>query len=130
MKEDVQRLMARAYNALADARLIYETGRYNSVPNRSYYAIFDAVNALLRLHDSYAKTHKGLKSQFNERYVRTDKMPHEANLWLEASFELRQSGDYDFEYDVTESDAAKSIEYATNFLLQAEAFLRSEIGIE
>jgi uncharacterized protein (UPF0332 family) len=130
MNEDIQRLMARAYNCLADARLIFETGRFTSVPNRSYYAIFDALNALLRLHDAYANTHKGAKSRFNELFIKTEKLPHEANLWLEGCFELRQSGDYDFEYDVTEADAAKSLYYAANFLLHAEAYLRGISDVE
>ncbi len=130
MNEDVKRLMARAYNCLADARLIFETGRYNGVPNRSYYAIFDAVNALLRLHNQFANSHRGAKNRFNEFYIKTNILPREANLWLEGAFELRQSGDYDFEYDVTEADAQKSIEYAAEFLLHTEIYLRTEIGIE
>ncbi len=72
MKEDVFRLMGRAYDCLADAQLILSSGRFNGVPNRSYYAVFDAVNALLRLHETYAKTHKGAKNAFGKLFILTN----------------------------------------------------------
>ena len=126
MKEDINRLMGRALDCLADARLIFQSGRYTGVPNRSYYAIFDAVNALLRLHDLHANSHRGAKNRFSELFIKPGLLPREAIIWLESCLELRQSGDYDFDYDVTETDAAKSIEYANEFILHVEAFLHTQ----
>ncbi len=57
-------------------------------------------------------------------------MPAEANIWLEKCFELRHSGDYNFEYDVTEAEAVQSIEYAKEFLLFTEAYLREQNFID
>lgn len=126
MKEDVIRLMSRAQDCLEDARLLYALNRYTGVLNRSYYAIFDAVNALLRLHDLHANSHRGAKNRFSELVIKPGLMPREAVVWLEGCLELRQAGDYDFEYDVTEADAAKSIEQATAFLFHTDAFLRTQ----
>ena len=125
MKEDVIRLISRSLDCLEDARLIFQSGRYTSVPNRSYYAIFDAVNALLRLHDLHASSHRGAKNRFSELFIKTGLLPREANIWLESCLELRQSGDYDFEYEITEADAQKSLEYAANFILHIEAYLHT-----
>ena len=53
-------------------------------------------------------------------------MPDEANDWLEKCYDFRQSGDYDFSYDVSEEDAQLSIEYAKEFLLYTETYLREQ----
>ncbi len=125
MKEDIVRLISRSLDCLEDARLICQSGRYTSVPNRSYYAIFDAVNALLRIHDMYDNSQRGAKNKFSELFIKTGIMPREATIWLESCLELRQSGDYDFEYEVTEADARKSIQYASDFIVHAEAYLHT-----
>ena len=123
---EINRLMAMASDNLADAQYLFEDGCYNGAPNRSYYAVFDAVNALLRLHEQYTKTHKGPQSKFNELFIKTEKMPKEANVWLKECAELRQSGSYDFSNDVTEDQAQKSIAHAKEFVLRAEAYLRGQ----
>ncbi len=64
-RDEINRLMARAEDNVRDAQYLFDAERYNGVPNRSYYAIFDALNALLRLHEQYVKTHKGAKTKFN-----------------------------------------------------------------
>lgn len=125
-RDEINRLMARAYDSLYDAQLLLDAKRYNSVPNRSYYAVFDAVNALLRLHELYSKTHKGAKSKFNELFIGTEQMPLESNDWLEECFELRQAGDYDFNQDVSETAASRSVDLAHQFLLHTEAYLRGQ----
>ena len=53
-------------------------------------------------------------------------MPAESSLWLEKCYDLRQSGGYEFEHDVTETEAVQSIEYAKEFLLHAESYLREQ----
>lgn len=121
-RDEVKRLMARAVDSLQDAQLLFDAGRYTGVPNRSYYAVFDAVNALLRLHEQYAKTHKGAKAKFNELFIKTEQMPEEANHWLEQCAKLRQSGDYDF----TQEQAKESIDHAKEFLLYTESYLREQ----
>ena len=125
-QHEVNRLMALATEALQDAELLFENKRYNGVPNRSYYAVFDAVNALLRLHEQYTKTHKGAKAKFNDLFVKTGQMPEEANRWLEECAELRQTGDYDFSQpDTTQEQARLSIDYARKFIAHTEAYLRN-----
>jgi len=125
-RHEINRLMSLAEETLRDAQFLFENGRYNGVPNRSYYAVFNAVNALLRLREQHTKTHKGAKSKFNELFIKTNQMPEEANTWLEECAQLRQSGDYDFTSDITEEQARLSIDYANEFLLHTEAYLRQQ----
>ena len=126
MKEEITVLMSRAYNCLAEAELLYREDRYNGVTNRAYYAVFDAANAILRLKDLYATTHSGLNHTFNFYFVRTEQLPSRMNRLLTRSFDLRQTGDYDFSRDITREEAIESIEYAKEFLLYTEAYLREQ----
>ena len=117
--------MLRAYDCLSDADYLFRDDRLNRIPNCCYYAVFDAVSALLRTEELFVKTHKGAKSKFNEFFIKTGRMPDESNEWLERCYELRQSGDYDFSYEVNPADAVIAMEYAKEFLLHVEAYLRS-----
>ncbi len=58
--------------------------------------------------------------------MKTNQLPEEANGWLEECAKLRQTADYDFSYETTREDAQKSIEYAKEFLLYTEAYLREQ----
>lgn len=72
--------MAKAYRALASARLLLADGDTEGACNRAYYAMFDAAQAVL-LHDepslnpASTKTHRGLIAAFGERLVKTGRVP-------------------------------------------------------
>ena len=126
MKEEIGELMTRAYDCLSDADYLLRDDRLNRIPNCCYYAVFDAISALLRTENLFVKTHKGAKNKFSELFVKTGRMPDKSNEWLEKCYDLRQSGDYNFSYDVNREDALMSIKYAKEFLLCTEAYLRSQ----
>ena len=126
MKEEIVVLMSRAYDCLADAELLFRESRFNGVTNRSYYAVFDAANAILRLKDLYANTHSGLSHTFNLQFVRTEELSPHLNTLLSRSFSLRQTADYDFSREITQEEAQKSIDYAKEFLLYTEAYLNDQ----
>lgn len=124
--DEINHLMARAYDNLSDAQFLFEHKRYKGIPNRSYYAIFDALNALLRIHETYTKTHKGAQIKYSEFFIKTQLMPEESVGWLNTAFNLRQATDYDFSFEVTEEEAAESIACAREFLLHVEAYLKAQ----
>lgn len=67
--------MARAYRALASARLLLEDGDIDGACNRAYYAMFDASHAALmwagtRINPSDIKTHRGLIAAFGNYLVK------------------------------------------------------------
>ena len=86
--------MTRANETLEDARILANTGRWNACVNRLYYACFYAVSALLVRHGLSSSKHTGVRSLFNQRYVKTGEIPKDLARTYNDLFERRQEGDY------------------------------------
>jgi len=86
--------MTRANETLEDARILADTGRWNACVNRLYYACFYAVSALLVRHGLSSSKHTGVRSLFNQRYVKTGEIPKDLARTYNDLFERRQEGDY------------------------------------
>lgn len=86
--------MARADEAMEDARILAMAGRWNACVNRLYYACFYAVSALLVRDGLSSSKHAGVRSLFNKQYVRTGKVPKDLARIYNDLFERRQEGDY------------------------------------
>jgi uncharacterized protein (UPF0332 family) len=86
--------MTRASETLEDARILANTGRWNACVNRLYYACFYAVSALLVRHGLSSSKHTGVRSLFNQRYVKTGEIPKDLARTYNDLFERRQEGDY------------------------------------
>ncbi len=83
--------MKRSDEAFDDAVLLYNDQRYNGSANRLYYAVFHAVAALVfKKSGEYSKTHAGLKSLFNEQFIKSKKLETRFAKIYANIFELRQ----------------------------------------
>jgi uncharacterized protein (UPF0332 family) len=79
---------------LEDARILARESRWNACVNRLYYACFYAVSALL-VHDGLSSSkHAGVRSLFNNHYVKSGKIPKDIARIYNDLFERRQEGDY------------------------------------
>lgn len=56
--------------ALEDARIMYEAGRYKNALNRAYYAIFHGMRAVNALDGFDSSKHSGVIAHFNQNYVK------------------------------------------------------------
>jgi uncharacterized protein len=83
------------------AKILAESGFWNSAVNRLYYTLFYAVNALLVLNNIQTKSHSSTKSQFSLNFIKTGKFDVKYGRLLSELFDWRQKGDYDniFDYD-------------------------------
>lgn len=86
--------ITRANETLEDARILANSGRWNACVNRLYYACFYAVSALLVRHGLSSSKHTGVRSLFNQHYVKTGKIPKDLARTYNDLFERRQEGDY------------------------------------
>lgn len=62
--------ISKAKEALEDARANLKEGRYRTSVNRSYYAVLNAVRAVLILEGINPKTHEGVITMLSLRFVR------------------------------------------------------------
>ena len=86
--------LQRARESLEDARILADAGRWNACVNRLYYACFYAVSALLMQEGLSSARHAGVRSLFNQHFVRTGKISKEDARVFHDFFERRQEGDY------------------------------------
>ncbi len=101
-KEDlIKYRLFRAKDTLDDAQILAEKNKWNSTINRLYYAAYYAIMALLLDSNLKPTTHNGVKSNFSEYFIKTDKIPKEFGKIYSQLFTWRQKGDYDdlFDFD-------------------------------
>ncbi|MCP3996413.1 MAG: HEPN domain-containing protein [bacterium] len=90
----VRHRLERAREALGEARLLAEGGRWNACVNRLYYACFYAVSALLLSRKLSSSKHTGVRSLFNLHFVKPAEVSRELGALYNDLFENRQKGDY------------------------------------
>jgi uncharacterized protein (UPF0332 family) len=97
----VQYRLSRAREAYEEALLMQREHHWNACANRLYYACFYAINALLVKTGYASSKHTGVRSYFNQHFVKTGKVDKVLGRLFNELFEARQEGDYvDFvQYD-------------------------------
>jgi len=93
-RELVAHRLQRARESLEDARILAEAKRWNPAMNRLYYACFYAVSALLAQQGMSSSRHAGVRSLFNQHFMRTGKVAKDQARIYNDLFERRQEGDY------------------------------------
>jgi uncharacterized protein (UPF0332 family) len=123
-KEDlIKYRIARAKDTLDDAQLLADNGKWNSAINRLYYAAYYAVIALLLNADLKPTTHNGVKSNFSEYFVKTEKIDKEFGLIFSQLFTWRQKGDYDDLFDFQEEKVLPYFEPVKKLILEVERLI-------
>ena len=92
--EPVRYRMERSEEALEDARILADAGRWNACVNRLFYSCFYAVSALLVRHGLSLSKHTGARSLFNKNFVKTGIVTKDLAQVYNDLFERRQEGDY------------------------------------
>ncbi|OHB79326.1 MAG: HEPN domain-containing protein [Planctomycetes bacterium RBG_16_55_9] len=110
----------RAREALEDARLLANAGRWNASVNRLYYACFYAVSALLIKDGLSSSKHSGVRGLFNQHYVKIGKVGKETAKIYNDLFERRQESDYVDFIRFEQSQVQPWISQAEAFVKQVE----------
>jgi uncharacterized protein (UPF0332 family) len=130
MNELVQKYLDHAGRAIdtADTLLINEHNL--ALANRSYYAIFYCICALLLTENITTKKHEGARVKFHELFVKTGLFPMNAGRMLERSFESRQSADYDMDTEITDEQAKQLLDDAREFYSLTLVYLTANRSIK
>jgi len=115
--------MEKAKEDLEASELMFKNGKFSQSINRSYYAIFHAVRALLALDKFDSQKHSGIISYFNQNYIKTGKIEVEFSKMLTAAFKIRSDSDYKDFYVVAQEDAELQLDNAKKFLKRMQEFL-------
>ena len=116
-KDEALMLMRKAGECLTEAQALYNLELYAGSINRSYYSIFNAMQAALQYKDIMVKTHKGAHIQFNNHFIKTGIFPESIKTSPQKVENLRLKGDYDADHQLFQEDAMQALSMAKEFSL-------------
>lgn len=131
MPSDEQISISKLRIGIAAERLDYadeilKIGDYKTVANRSYYAVFSAMRAVLALDGFDSKKHSGIIAEFRRRYLKTEILPNPKELSeiIDGLVEVRQGSDYDDFYIISKEEVTAQLKNARLFVTEVEKYLR------
>ncbi|MCC8138270.1 MAG: HEPN domain-containing protein [Clostridiales bacterium] len=108
--------LEKAENCLKSADILAGAKDYYGAANRSYYAIFHSVRAILALDGVDFSKHSGVMAYFQKNYVKTGIFDKEYSKILRAAFDVRSDADYDDYYVISKDKVEKQNSQAQFFL--------------
>lgn len=115
--------LEKAKEDLRAAEELYKIGLYKQSMNRSYYAIFHAIRALLALDEVDFKKHAGVIGYFQQHYVKPGIFAKEySTILINASMKRNQS-DYNDFFTATQVETQEQFENAKYFIAVVEEYL-------
>ncbi len=115
--------IAQAEETLQSAKLCFENRFFKDAVNRSYYAAFYGVKAVLALENVDFKRHKDVVAYFNQYYVASGVFDKEVGKNLSRLQKKRESSDYDDFFLVSENEARDQLAFAESVLESICAYL-------
>ena len=115
-----------AQECLRAARELVASGSYKSAANRSYYAIFHAMRAVLAFDGVDMKHHSGIISEFRKRYIKTNIFETWLSEIISVLFDVRTDSDYDDFFVISRNETLEQIQNAAYFLDAIEPYIVSK----
>ena len=112
-----------AQDSLRVAERCLSDGFYKDSINRSYYAAFYCIKAVLALGTVDFKRHKDVMAYFNKEYVAANIFPRELGRKLSTLKQLREKSDYDDFYIASKTQAEEQYETAKFVFEQINSYL-------
>ncbi|MBF0236541.1 MAG: HEPN domain-containing protein [SAR324 cluster bacterium] len=119
----IQHRLSQSRDTLREAHILLEKSAYRGSINRSYYAMFYAVSALLATKGLGSSKHSGVISLFDKEFVKTGEFPKELSRFIHHAFDERQSSDYDEMLDPDELRATQVLSEAKSFVSSIQTFV-------
>jgi uncharacterized protein len=108
--------MERASHSLRAARRLHEDGELHDAVNRLYYACFYAVAALLLTEGMESRKHKGVRSLFDQQWIKVGRMPIEMGRFFHQIQSARLNADYEDLFSFSASDIERWLNDAESFI--------------
>ena len=113
----------KARNTLNEAKGIAQLQYWNAVANRLYYSCYYITGALLIANNHTAHTHSGVIHLLGMHFIKTGVVSKEAGKFYSKLYELRQTGDYDDMFNLTQEDIEPLILPAESYLIELEKLI-------
>ena len=117
--------LERATEFLSASKIMLENNCYKDSINRSYYAIFTTIRALLAENEIDFKKHSAVISYFRQHYIKTKIFDVKFSQYVGDAFEIRNNCDYEDFYIASREDAETQYNNAVEFYDAVKNFLES-----
>ncbi len=117
--------LQQAHETLREAEILLNEEAVRGTINRSYYAMFYALLALLATKQLGTSKHSGALSLFDREFVKTGLFPRNLSRSLRLAFNQRQSHDYGEMVEMDRVTAEQILADARVFVDAVEAYLHS-----
>ena len=118
--------LAQAEECLADAKLLLERESYRGAANRSYYAAFHAMRAVLAYDGIDRKHHSAVIAEFRRLYIKTGVFESAMSDTIRDLFDLRADSDYDDFFVASKEEVAEQFGYAEQFVRRVKTHLTKQ----
>ena len=115
--------MAQAKDSLQVAEWTFAKELYKDSINRSYYAAFYAIKAVLAMEEVDFRRHKDVMGYFNKTYVATEKISKDLGRKIGKLQQVREKSDYDDFYLASKEIAKRQVDTAKQVIEEVEMFL-------
>lgn len=122
--------LEKAKMYLKDAKRTLELEMYDTAANRSYYAIFHSVRAILALDGLDFRKHSGVIANFQLYYIKTGIFDKELSNIVKSAFSLRTESDYEDFYVIAKEDVVRQVEEAERFYQTLEEYVKLRVAEE
>ena len=112
--------LAKAKTLSTQSELLLNNQQFDGSINRSYYAIFNAIRALLALLRLDSRKHSGVIAYFDRYFVKTGIFRKQFSKIAHAAFDAQQDNDYEDFFEPAESDAQVQHANALKFIQEVE----------
>lgn len=119
--------LERARECHKSAVLLMDMGDYASSANRSYYAIFHAIRAIMALDGEDRKKHSGVIAYFQEKYVKTEIFDKDYSYIIKNAFQIRQESDYDDFCIISKEEVNEQLENAERLISKISEYVKNII---
>ena len=128
LKALIEYRLEQARDAGRAGEALLNEGLWRDAVNRTYYAEFYAVLALLITKGLGTSKHTGAISLFDREFVKKGAFSKELSRNLHGSFDMRQEADYEEMASIGEDEARLCAERSKEFVASVSEYLRGELS--
>lgn len=116
--------LEKAEDCYLAAQKLLDSGLLRDSANRSYYAIFHAVRAVLALEQIDFKKHSAVISYFQQHYIKEKVFDVRFSDYVRDAFSVRQQCDYDDFFVIADREVELQLDHARELLDAVTSYLK------
>lgn len=122
--------LIRCHEDLAEARDLFEQGKYRFSVNRAYYAVFHIISATLAMMGHARSKHSGVESAFHQYLIKPGLVEVEYGTTYKLARKWREDADYAIGVTFTEETTHEILERCEQLVLGLEQFVHEQGWLE